>query len=40
MFDYESPKDKEPADPTGLIIGVLLGPCFCSLFGWVKQILG
>ena len=29
MFgDYESPKDKEPADPTGLIIGVILAPVF------------
>jgi hypothetical protein len=25
MFDYESPKEKEPVDPTDLIIGVILG---------------
>jgi len=36
MFDYESPKDKEPADPTGLIIGVLLGPLFL-LFIWLGK---
>jgi hypothetical protein len=28
MFDYESPKEKEPVDPTGLIIGVILAPVF------------
>ena len=28
MFDYDSPKDKEPVDPTGLIIAVILGPVF------------
>ena len=36
MFDYESPKDKEPADPTGLIIGVILGPLFL-LFIWLGK---
>ena len=25
MFDYKSPKEKEPVDPTDLIIGVILG---------------
>ncbi len=25
MFDYESPMEKEPVDPTDLIIGVILG---------------
>ena len=36
MFDYESPKDKEPVDPTGLIIAVILGPVFL-LFLWLGK---
>jgi hypothetical protein len=36
MFDYESPKDKEPVDPTGLIIAVILGPVFL-LFIWLGK---
>jgi len=36
MFDYESPKDKEAVDPTGLIIGVILAPVFL-LFIWLGK---
>src|SRR5271154_1039684 len=28
MFDYESPKEKEPVDYTGLKIGVIVAPVF------------
>lgn len=36
MFDYESRKEKEPVDPTGLIIAVVLGPFFL-LFLWLGK---
>lgn len=36
MFDYESRKEKEPVDPTGLIIAVILGPLFL-LFLWLGK---
>jgi hypothetical protein len=40
MFDYDSPKEKEPTDYTGLKIGAILAPLFLIFIYFGKADMG